>query len=262
MIRVMRAELALLSRRWVLIASGGIVIAFATIASLAVMLSTQPAALTAPGRGTTIESLQSPGGATEAFRVSTGFIGVLVLVTFAARMAGEFSHGTLRMLLVREPRRARVAVGKVAAMIAFAAGALAVAAVLTVVLSRALAPSQDIATGAWFGLDGLRAAVGDYLSAVAGLTTWALYGTLLALLLRSVPVAVAVGVAWAGPFEHLLQQAWSTATRFLPGLQVEALAAGGTIDITYQRALGLSLAYGSVAVAVGLLSLARRDITG
>lgn len=261
MITVMRAELGLLTRRWVLTAAALTAAAFAAITTLATLLSAEPQASSPPGRGTTLEDLSAAGGATEAFRVGTGFLGVLVLVTFAARMAGEFSHGTLRTLLVHEPRRLRIVAGKTLALLVFAAGTLAVAGVLSVVLSRVLAPSQDIATTAWFGTDGFTAAVGDYLSAFAGLSAWAMYGTLLALLLRSVPLAVGIGVAWAGPFEHLLSQAWSTATRFLPGLQVEALAAGGTSDVSYQHALALCLVYVAAAVGAGLVSLSRRDIT-
>ena len=261
MITVLRAELAVFTRRWVLTAGALIAVGFAAITTLATLLSSEPQASSPPGRGTTLEALSAAGGATEAFRVGTGFLGVLVLVTFAARMAGEFSHGTLRTLLVHEPRRLRVVAGKTLALLVFAAGTLTVAAGLSVLLSLALAPRQDISTSHWFGVDGFTAAVGDYISAVAGLSAWAMYGTLLALLLRSVPVAVAVGVAWAGPFEHLLSQGWPTALSFLPGLQVEALAAGGTSDVSYQHALALSLTYGAVAVAAGVLSLARRDIT-
>src|SRR5215510_2731431 len=132
---------------------------------------------------------------------------------------------------------------------------------LSAAISVALAPGQDVSTAHWFGLDGAQAAVGDYLSAAAGLLGWAILGTLLGLVFRSVPVVVAVGVAWAGPFEHLLGQAWSTAIRYFPGLQAEATAAGGTIDVSYQHALALTLFYSAVATAAGLLIVARRDIT-
>ena len=261
MITVLRAELAMLGRRWVLTVGVVIAAAFAAITTLANFLSAQPAASTPPGRDTTLEALGAAGGATEAFRVGTGFLGVLVVVVFAARMASEFSHGTLRTLLVHEPRRWRVVAGKTLALAVAAAAILALAAALSVIFSLALAPGQDIATTDWFCIDGARAAVGDYLSAVAGVIGWGIFGTLLALAWRSVPIVVAVGVAWAGPFEHLLSQGWTTATSFLPGLQAEALAAGGTLDGSYQHALTLSIVYGALATAAGLLSLSRRDIT-
>lgn len=261
MTSVLHGELDLLRRRGMLMLGVGIAAAFALIATLANFLSAKPAAISPPGRGTTIEALSTAGGATEAFRISTGFLGVLVIVTFAARMAMEFSHGTMRTLLVHEPRRWRIVTGKTLALFLYAAGILAVAAGLTVVMSVALAPGQDVSTAHWFGLNGARAAIGDYLSAVTGLLGWAIFGTLLGIVFRSVPVVVAVGVAWAGPFEHLLGQAWSTAIRFFPGLQAEATAAGGTLDVSYRHALTLTLLYGAVAAAAGLLTVSRRDIT-
>jgi ABC-2 type transport system permease protein len=90
----------------------------------------------------------------------------------------------------------------------------------------------------------------------------ALYGMTLALLLRSVAIAVAVGVAWAGPLEHITAESWQAADRWFPGLQLEALAAGGTTDVSLERALLLTAIYATLAVAAGLLTLNRRDITG
>jgi ABC-type transport system involved in multi-copper enzyme maturation permease subunit len=190
--------------------------AFAAITTLATFLSAKPAAFSPPGRGTNLDALSAAGGATEAFRIGTGFLGVLVIVTFAARTAMEFSHGTMRTLLVHEPRRWRIVTGKTLALFIYAAGILAMAAVFTVAMALALAPGQNVSTTDWLGFDGARAAAGDYLSAAAGLLGWAILGSLLGVVFRSVPVVVAVGVAWAGPFEHLLGQAWSTAIRSSP----------------------------------------------
>jgi ABC-2 type transport system permease protein len=233
---------------------------FGVITTLANFLSAQPAASSAPGRGTTLEALGAAGGATEAFRVGTGFLGVLVVVVFAARMATEFSHGTLRTLLVHEPRRWRVVTGKTPALFVFGAVMFAVAAALSVLLSLALAPGQDVSTTHWFGVDGVLAAGGDYLSAIGGLLGWGTFGTLLAVVFRSVPIVVAIGVAWAGPFEHLLSEAWTSAFRLLPGLQFEALAAGGNVDVSYLYALALGALHGALAVAAGLTSVSRHDI--
>jgi hypothetical protein len=48
---------------------------------------------------------------------------------------------------------------------------------------------------------------------------------------------------------------------FFPGLQAEATAAGGTIDVSYPHALALTLLYSAIATALGLLIVSRRDIT-
>ena len=44
-------------------------------------------------------------------------------------------------------------------------------------------------------------------------TGYAVLATMVAVLLRSVPLALGVGIAWAGPFEHLLQDAWKPARK-------------------------------------------------
>jgi len=259
---VVRAELATLGRRKVLVTTALATAAFAVITTLATLLSAEPAAGPSRGRGATLESLAEPGGGTEAFSLGIGFVGLLVLVAFSARLAGEFSHGTLRTVLIKEPRRLSVVLGKLAALLAFMAAVLLLAEALSFAASVLIAPTQDVDTANWYGLDAIGEAAGDYAAALAGTSAWALYGMTLALLLRSVAIAVGVGVAWAGPLEHITAESWQAAERWFPGLQLETLAAGGTSDLSYERALLLTAIYATLAVAAGLLTLSRRDISG
>jgi hypothetical protein len=92
-------------------------------------------------------------------------------------------------------------------------------------------------------------------------TGYALLGMTVAVLLRSVPVALAVGIAWAGPFEHLLEDAWGPAQRVFPGLLLEAFVAGGTSDVSAGRALMTVAFYVVAAAAVAATVFARRDVT-
>jgi ABC-2 type transport system permease protein len=262
MSNVVRAELATLARRRVLVMIGLATAAFAVVSSLATFLSAEAAPGAPDGRAATLESLAEPGGGTEAFSRGAGFLGLLVLVAFTARLAGEFSHGTLRTVLMKEPRRLRVVLGKVVALVGFMAAALLVAEALSFLASVVIAPRQDVDSADWFGLDGLGHAAGDYAAALAGTSAWALYGVTLALLLRSVAIAVAVGVAWAGPLEHITAESWHSADRWFPGLQLETLAAGGTSDLSYERALVLTAIYVTLAVTAGIVTLRRRDISG
>ena len=259
---VVRAELATLGRRRVLVTTALATAAFAVITTLATFLSAEPASGPSQGRGTTLESLADPGGGTEAFSLGIGFVGLLVLVAFIARLAGEFSHGTLRTVLIKEPRRLRVVLGKLAALVGFMAAVLLLAEALSFAASVLIAPTQDVATANWYGLDAIGDAAGNYAAALAGTLGWALYGMTLALLLRSVAIAVGVGVAWAGPLEHITAESWQAAERWFPGLQLETLAGGGTSDLSSERALLLTAIYATVAVAAGLLTLSRRDISG
>lgn len=72
------------------------------------------------GRGATVASLGQAGGATEAFSIGVSGAGILVLVLFIANVAGEFSQGTFRTLLMRQPRRVGLLAGKMAALLVLA----------------------------------------------------------------------------------------------------------------------------------------------
>jgi hypothetical protein len=90
---------------------------------------------------------------------------------------------------------------------------------------------------------------------------YALLGMTVAVLVRSVPVALAVGIAWAGPFEHLLQDAWDPAQRFFPGLLLEAFVAGGVSEVSATRAFLTVSLYTVAAAAIAGTVFARRDMT-
>jgi ABC-2 type transport system permease protein len=261
MTRTFKAELLKLRRRGVAIAVIAGALAFAAVASTAVFLSATDT--TAPGsaRGATVASLGEAGGATEAFSLGASFIGILVLVLFIANVAGELTHGTFRTLLMRQPRRVALLAGKMIALLVFAAVVLALAEILTVAASTAIAPTQDISTASWFSIDGLGHATGDYATAFLGVAAWASLGMALAIFVRSIPIALAIGIVWSGPFEHLLQDAWTSADRWFPGLLLEALAAGGTAAVSFPRALAFIALYVAAAATAAALVFARRDIT-
>jgi ABC-2 type transport system permease protein len=262
MIRMFQAELLKLRRRRVAVAMIVGAVAFAAVASTAVFVSASETGEPGSQRGATVASLEQAGGASEAFSIGASFVGILVLVLFIANVAGELSQGTIRTLLVRQPRRLALLAGKMAALLAFVAGVLMLAEVLTVAASAAIAPSQDVATGSWYGLDGLAEAASDYASALLGVCAWALLGMAIAVFVRSIPVALGIGIVWAGPFEHIVQDSWTSADRWFPGLLLESLTAGGTDDVAFGRALALVAVYVAVAVSAAAVMFARRDVTG
>jgi ABC-2 type transport system permease protein len=190
------------------------------------------------------------------------FAGTFLFVVFVGAVAVEFSRGTFRTMLLYEPRRLRLLAGKMAGLLLFAAVVLAAAEVITWVAAKLLAPSQDVASSEWVSAAALGDAVTDYASVLYWITGYALLGMMVAVLARSVPIALAIGIAWAGPFEHLLQDAWSTAERIFPGLLLEAFVAGGTSEVSASRAFLTVTVYALVATAIAATSFARRDVTG
>ena len=262
MIRSLRAELVKVLRRRVLVVTALAVVLFSVGGAAIVLAAAEPAATATPGRGLTLEALADAGAGTEVFRTAASFSGFFMFVVFIGAVAVEFGRGTFRTMLLRQPGRLRLLAGKVAGLLAFAAGVLAVAEVLTWVAALVLAPSQDVETGAWASLAGLGEGMADYGAVLFWVTGYAVLGTTLAVLARSVAVALAIGIAWAGPFEHIVQDAWDPASRLFPGLLLEAFVAGGTPDVSAQRAFLTLAAYVAGAGVVAGTSFARRDAVG
>lgn len=262
MIRAYRAELAKLLRRRVLTVTASVALLFGVAAPALVLAAVEPAGEVGgqPGRALTVEALSQAGGGTEVFRTATAFAGTFVFVVFVALVAAEFSRGTIRTMLLRQPRRLRLLAGKLAALVSFAAVALAFAEVVTWVAALLQAPGAGVVTDAWTSLPALGAGLADFAAVLVWVTGYAVLGTAVAVLVRSVPLALAIGIAWAGPVEHLLQDAWSPANRLFPGLLLEAFVAGGTAEVTASRALASIALYIAVAGVATSVVFTRRDI--
>ena len=253
MIAAFKAELVKVLRRRVLLITAITTALFAVGSAAIILAAAEPAGRPTPGRGVTVASLSEAGGGTEVFTTAVSFAGTFLFVVFVGVVAIEFSRGTFRTMLLYQPRRIRLLAGKTAALLAFAATVLAAAEVLTWGAARLFAPSQDVSTGSWLSADALGHGLADYGSVLFWVSGYALLGTALAVLVRSVPVALAIGIAWAGPFEHILQDSWNSATRYFPGLLLEAFVAGGTSEV--------SAVYVAAAAAVAGTVFARRDVT-
>ncbi|MCU1427898.1 MAG: putative transporter integral rane protein [Actinomycetia bacterium] len=261
MIRSYQAELVKLARRKVLLITAAAVVVFAVGGALIVLTSVKPAAQAGPGRALSLEQLAGAGGGTQIFRTAASFAGTFLFVIFVGVVAAEFSRGTIRTMLLRQPRRVRLLAGKLAALLTFAAVALAATETITWITARALAPGHDVATHAWTTLNAAGAAFTDFGAVMLWITGYAVLGMAVAILLRSVPLALAVGIGWAGPFEHLVQNAWTPAAKVFPGLLLEAFVAGGTTDISAGQALARIAVYATIAAAIGAVVFARRDVT-
>jgi ABC-2 type transport system permease protein len=261
MIAALRSELVKLRRRRVLIVTAVTTLIF-SIGGAAIVLASATRTANPTGRGVTFTELAEAGGGTEVFTTAVSFAGTFLFVVFVGAVAIEFSRGTFRTMLLFEPRRVRLLGGKMSGLLLFAAIVLAAAEALTWISAKLLAPSQDVASGDWISSAALGDALTDYASVLFWVTGYALLGMLIAVLVRSVPIALAIGIAWAGPFEHLLQDAWSTADRLFPGLLLEEFVAGGTADVSASRAFVTVTAYVLIAVVIAATSFARRDVTG
>lgn len=261
MTRIIRAELLRLVRRRTVAVMAAACLLFSVVVTLTVFSSAQGAGTASRRGGATLAALAGSGGGTEAFAVGASFVGFLVFVTFIALIAGEFSGGTFRGLLLRDPHRLRVIVGKLAGILLVAAGAVALAEAFTFVVSLIVAPTQDIATSDWFSMGSAGDALRDYATVFAGVAGWAVFGTTLAVIFRSAPLALGVGFAWAGPFENITVDSWAAGYRVFPGQVLASLIRGGTAELGIGRAVLTALLYTAVAATVTLVLVSRRDVT-
>jgi hypothetical protein len=262
MISAFRAEISRLMRRKVLLGMTLAVLAFVIGGAAIVLASATPATPGgAPSRAPTFDRLAEAGGGTDVFRLVASFAGTFVFVVFVGLFALEFSRGTYRTMLLRQPQRIRLLAGRLLGLLTVAAVSLAVAEILTWLAAKAFAPAFDVSTGAWVSADALGEAVADYGLVLVWVIGYAVLAMMIAVLLRSVPLALAVGIAWAGPLEHLLQDAWGPAQRVFPGLLLEVVAAGGVTDVSLTRAITTVTAYAVVAAGIAAAVFARRDVS-
>jgi ABC-2 type transport system permease protein len=217
-----------------------------------------------PGTGArfhvTIAQLSQPDGFVHGVITASNLIGIVALSLFAAAVASEYSQGTLRNLLVRQPQRTRLLSGKFLALAVFFGLAIMLAVAVSAAVAFALGAPKGIHTSAWStntGLDDLgQTILHIYLASIG----YGILGTALAVLLRSPTLAVGVGVAYALPGEAIINRLWNGGDRWLPGQLLDALARGGTSTTSYAHALITLLIY-AVIVATGTLVLfQRRDV--
>jgi ABC-type transport system involved in multi-copper enzyme maturation permease subunit len=261
--RAFVAELRKLRRRSVFVAAAAVATLLTIVTTLVTFLPAKSEAeLTGPrGLTATLESLAQPDGAIVAFRAGIGFLGVLLLAVFITNIGFEYARGTFAAALMKQPRRLRLLGGKMAALLLFLACTVAVAEVAGVLLGGALASARGISTAAWFSAAGLVEALEAYGTALFVVSAWATFGMAVAIFTRSVPVALGIAIAWAGPAEHITEQAWPGARGWFPGLLLEAFSAGGTGDVSSQRALVMVLVYAGLLASAAAVTFSRRDVT-
>jgi ABC-2 type transport system permease protein len=261
--RAFRAELLKLRRRSMVLAAGCAALLYAAITALVTFLPAKsgPLVVGPRGIGATLESLAQPGGATQAFADGIGFLGVILLAIFISSVGFEYSRGTFATALMKEPRRLRLLGGKIAALLVFLGSALLVAEAAGWLFAFGIAPLRGISTSAWFSASALGDAAAAYGTALFVAAAWACIGVAVAVLTRSVPIALAIGIAWAGPAEHLTQRAWAGASSWFPGLLLEASAAGGNAEVPFGRALAMAAVYAGVLMTAALVAFSRRDVT-
>ena len=192
---------------------------------------------------------------------ASSFIGLIALAIFATNIARDYEKGTIRILLVVEPNRFRLFMGKLLALSSLVVIITGGAAVVTVLASLGLAPGENISVDAWLSWQGIRDLLIGFANISLATIIWGLIGGVLAITTRSAAISISAGVGFLLIFELLIAQFVESVGTKLPATVLGALASGGTFTVEYSTALIISLVYGAASVILSTLIFVRRDVT-
>lgn len=253
-----RSEWVKLKRRNLLV---GTYAGLAVAASLFAILLFAQANAAGGGDLPSLTQLAQPNGLIHGVNRAAVLLGIVAFGVAASQIAGEYSLGTLRQLLVRQPRRAVLLAGKFLAVVAFMLGAVIFASLVATVAAFVMAHARHVPTGAWTssaGIIDLTRALGDLLVATVGFTV---FGLVVGLLFRSSVTAIIVGFAYLLPFEAVITRIAPHTASWLPGQLLQAIAVGGMTAAGFAHSLILSVVYVALAGAVATVVFLRKDVT-
>ncbi len=265
MARAFRSELLKL-RRWSVLAGGGVMIAAtAFIAYLTFHQITSGA--TGPELTPLIQAFPTTQGLITVVGQARSLIIAIALIMVTSNLAAEWSQGTLRNLLVREPGRLRLLSGKMLALVLFVAVSLALTLLISAAFIIAAAQSQGISTAAWTSSEGMRTFLSFFGNELLCLVGISFLGMLIAVLTRSIGAAVGIALAYVLVPEGVIAMVWPEGSKwfpvrvfnFLPGSTVPT-AVGPTPPQGYTAALLVALLWMAGFVVVSAVVFRRQDV--
>jgi ABC-2 type transport system permease protein len=212
------------------------------------------------GRHIGREVLGLASGSIYGFASIGGLLGVIALCVFAAQSAQEYTYGTLRNLLVRQPRRLVLLMGKYAAMKAFALLLTLINAVISIAISLYLSDRAKVSTDLWFTSAGWSAIAHTLINVYISIVFYAIIGIALGILLRSPISAISIALVWILILENLIGAVKPVTLNWAPGSQLAVIAQGGSADISYSHALILGSSYVLLALVISSLIFTKRDV--
>jgi ABC-type transport system involved in multi-copper enzyme maturation permease subunit len=259
MINVIRAELAKL-RRPSLSLSTVVAVTFVTglVTSLLFLLVDSPEGNGERGTRISREVLELSTGISISFSNSAGLLGIVALCIFAAQQ--EYTYGTLRNLLVRQPSRMKILIGKLISMKMFAVVMVTISAILALLLSYIFAGVMDISTTAWSTNEARAAVLRGFVNVLIATIGFGIFGMILGLLFRSPISAISIGVIWNLIIEGLLTVFVTDLGRYFPGQLLTVVADGGTDEISYQYALFTSYGFLTIGLLLVAVLFKKRDV--
>lgn len=264
MIHAFRAEWGKLLRRGAILGGTGTLVLVSMLAMLLVFANAKAVAPAdavngRPG-GATIGQLEAEDGLVKALGFASLLMGAVSMVFFAVNATNEYSHGTLKVILTREPRRLVVLAGKFLAIALFIALSVLIAFVGLTLVASTVAANRGMDTSAWWTSAGIADTLGGLGRLIVACIARGVIGFTLGILLRSAAPAVGIGLGYTLIAENLILVAWNDGKNWLPGQVLVAFTQGGTTTLSLGAASGLLALYTLVFLVAAGTVFARRDV--
>jgi ABC-2 type transport system permease protein len=261
MLRSYRSEL--IRFRKAAFIGAGIMAAFTALVTVLAFVGFDDSARPAAGRGpaSAVPDLTSVDGLLAGMAGAATMIGIVALALFAISVARDYERGTIRQLLVGEPRRALVLGGKMMALLTTVVAGVITSAVVGIGTAFVVAPIADISTATWTTGAAVTASIGTTVNLAIATVVWGLVGAGLAMVTRSASSAITVGVGYLLIGEPLLQLVWDTSSDWMVSGTLGTFTDGGTALVSYSRSAILLALYAVSFAAATFVVFSRRDIT-
>ena len=261
MIRVIRAEWRKLRRPTLFLGTIGAALFFTGLfTSLLYILIDSPRGNSDPANPISREMLSSFRGSVIGLSNVGSLLGIIAYCVFAAQTAQEYTYGTLRNLLVRQPGRLRLLAGKLISMKLFALLMVLIASIVSILIAYFLAPGAKVKRSLWFTSDGWTQITQTYVNVSISVVGFGILGMIMGLLLRSPITSISIGVLWMLIIETLLGAVKSSTLNWLPGNQLNVIAMGGTPQVSYSHGATMAAIYIGVGALVASVLFSRRDV--
>ena len=208
----------------------------------------------------TWDELMKFDGMTSSYNAVAAFMGFVALTVFASQTSQEYTFGTLRNLLVRQPSRLKLFIGKFFAMSIFAVIFVSFTFIMCVGTSLVLSKYQHFDTHLWTSNIGLKHAMQLLLNSFIALIGYGSFGMALGMILKSPMSAISASLLWFLIIEGIIGSVIKSANQWMPGAAMAVVSSGGMKDFPYDRALIVSTAYVAILMGISSYLFYSRDV--
>ena len=207
---------------------------------------------------TLLAELVKPNGQIYSFRSIAPFIGVLSLCIFASNTAQEYVFGTLKNLLIRQPNRFKLMIGKFLALSIFLLFSSVLTSSVGFLVSLVQAKAHHIDTSSWRIFSSVTISIFSnvYISALV----YGLIGMLLAIIFRSSVAAISSGIIWTLAIETLFNFAGKAILKWMPGANLANFGDGGSKELSYLHSTIVIFIYALISAFLILFIFNKRDV--